>query len=223
MIRVVGSVSCVVATVLSGCGGGGTGQPADAPLAIDAGVDGRGPTDGPIEGDAAIDAGLDAAPDSPAALARYDVAYIDDFTMEWNRTGFASFVVVVNQGAVPLDLTKVTVVDVTDDHREIESRFQLADASTTQLDPGLGAGRLSISAADALVASGVVSERIADDVLDFRLSFPGKGQPGVDLHVEATLRIEDAQIVLPFTVHFVNEPVISLDHAGRLSSYDRAR
>jgi hypothetical protein len=223
MILAVGGVACVFAIVVTGCGAGGSVQPSDGPRAIDAGIDGPGPTDGPVGSDAAIDAGIDAAPDSPPALARYDVAYIDDFTMEWNRVGFVSFVVIVNQGAAPLDLTKVAVIDVTDDHREIESRFQLSDASATQLEPGEGAGRLSFSAANQLVASGLVPERIVDDALDFRLSFPGMGQPGVDLHVAATLRIEDAQIVLPFTIHFIDEPRVSLDHAARLLSYDRAQ
>lgn len=195
-------VTALVACGLGSMGCGDQQAPAtDAPPGIDAGRP--------------IDAGVD----SPPPLARYDVGYIDEHTIPYNYTGVGGMVLIVNKSEKPLSMAKASVVSVTSDRSDVTCTLALDPPSTTLLPPNHVAGLLSQQAALELVNSGLVPEPIDDDMMNFEIGFASFPPIGIDVHARATIRIGDADLVLPFTIHVVSgDRTNELNHAVRIGT-----
>jgi hypothetical protein len=214
-----------------GCGDVGT-LAADArpvPLVpMDASIDvpGTPPVDGaPIDGPPIDGAPIDGPPiDGPPVVAtRFDVAYINEYTLRWNNAGagLLGFMAVANTGSTTLDLSRVSVVRVLDNNIEIDSRVTLFSSSTAMLAPGQAAGELGPGVFQLFDNANLLPEPITDDTLLFAMSFPNQniGFVNKPFEAEATIRIEDTEIVLPFTVHFVaSDGMPSIQSVARLRS-----
>lgn len=182
--------------------------------------------DASVPGDVSVDAAPDAMPDAPPdaapdaapALARFDVGYIDEFTLPANQSGIVGFLVVINKGMMPLNLAKAQVISVSDDQAAITTEFEPEPGSDAMIAPNTAAGLLGISAIVALVDSGLVPEPIVNDELNFALSFRGQPAANIDLRVQVTLQIEDARVTLPFTIHLITENKSQINHVARLGS-----
>jgi hypothetical protein len=154
---------------------------------------------------------FDAGPDSPDSdvppPVTFDIAYINEYTIRWNSAGagLLGFLAIANTGTAPLDLNRVTVVRTTDNDPEIISQVAVERPSVTLLAPGQAAGDLGPGVRELFDTASVLPEPNTDDTLLFSMRFPNQdiGFVGRPLQVEATIRIEDTEIVLPFTVHFV--------------------
>jgi hypothetical protein len=155
-----------------------------------------------------------------ATATKYDIAYVDDFTIDPNISSLFSFLLVVNEGEKPLSLQTATVVTYSDDSAGID--WQLTEDATTTivLKPGHAAGLLSPGTASKLVESGLVPEPIDDNQLDFTMSFPTPPTAGVALHAQAVLRIETTDIVLPFTINIVPSGGPTYNATRRISAQD---
>jgi hypothetical protein len=198
--------------VLTGAGCGddsGRRSLPDAAPAVDAAIDVPSP----------IDAAVDAPRDAPAPRGGYDIGYIDEITFPYNYIGFNGLLLIVNRGELPLNLATTSVVSVTDDQADVIVTFELDTPSIASLQPERAAGALTQNASLKLVSSGLVPEPIDDQSIDFLIGFASFPPIGIDVRAEATLRIGDANIVLPFTLHVVaGDRTGELDHAVRLSS-----
>jgi hypothetical protein len=188
------------AVVVAGCGNVKT-------LAPDAAM--------PSGDDAGSDAALDAM---PVGVAKYDIAYIDDITMGSNITSIFSFILVVNKGTVPLKLETTSVVTYSDDSASIDWQLTKNGATSTLLKPDHAAGSLAPDASAKLVDSGLVPEPIDDNMLNFTMAFPNMPPSGVTLKAQAVLRIETADVVLPFTINLVASGIPKYNVAARVSS-----
>jgi hypothetical protein len=177
--------------------------------------------DTPTDSGTMTDAGPADAADSPDAgdpSTRFDVVYIDEFTTAWNRTGLLGFLAIVNTGNKPLDLAKLSIVTYVDDDPDFDSTFEHVVTSTNQLPPNHIGGVVSRDGTRFLLERGFLTEPFIDDDTLFGITFHEHAQPGTDLHAMATLRIDDAEVVLPFTIHFVVEQVTFAEHASRVRS-----
>jgi len=161
--------------------------------------------------------------DGPPAAPKFDVGYVNAFTIAWNfaGTGFIGFLAVANTSTRLLNLNKITITSVTDDDDTITSQLALYSASDTPLEPGKAAGLLASQAFVRIVESGLMTEPLDDEMLNFSLSFPNYSMAFLDktVHAQATIQIDDGEIVLPFTVHFVASPVALTDGAARLHAH----
>jgi hypothetical protein len=165
--------------------------------------------------------GAGPGPDSAAASgAKYDIAYISDLTINPNISSLFSFLLVINKGTAPLKLNTATVVAYSDDSAAIDWQLTKNAATTTLLTPDHAAGTLVPDATAKLVDSGLVPEPIEDTKLDFMMTFPTAPASGVTLHAQAVLRIETANIVLPFTINIVASGAPKYNAAARISSQD---
>jgi hypothetical protein len=195
----------------------GSGTDSENPADAGSRADSESSTDsGTIADAGVIDA--EAAPDAGDSFARFDVVYIDEFTTAWNRTGLLGFLAIVNTGRKPLDLATLSIVTYLDDSPELDSSFEQVVQSTNYLPPNHIAGVVSTNATAFLQERGFLTEPFIDDDTLVGITFHEHAAPGTDLHALATLRIEDAEVVLPFTVHFVPEQMTRVDHASRVSS-----
>jgi hypothetical protein len=194
-------------------------RPVDAAPIDSAPVDGA-PVDGAQVVDAApgSDAGLDASIDAAAPSHAFDVGYINEFTYPFNVTGVSEFMMVVNRGPLPLNLADAELDAVEDDSPQVDWTLSVDMLSTTVLPAGHAAGLLSQDANTALVVSGLVSEPLDDNTLNFRMSFSDFPTAGTAIHAQAKLRIGDASVTLPFTIHIVASGTVMLDHAVRVGS-----
>lgn len=211
---------------------GGEQPEKDAGAATDASgssTDSEGPIDSesPIDSERPNDSGTmtDAGtPDTPATAdaadlsARFDIVYIDEFTTAWNRTGLLGFLAIVNTGTRPLDLAKLSIVTYVDDSPDFDSTFEHVVTSTNLLPPNHVAGAVSRDGIAFLLERGFLTEPFINDDTLFGITFHEHANPGTDLHALLTLRIDDAEVVLPFTIHFVLEQVTRADHASRIRS-----
>jgi hypothetical protein len=183
-------------------------------------VKGSGPSDA-AELDAPVTPPIDAMIDGRVALAKFDIAYVDKFTFAWNfgGTGLRAFAAVANMGTMPMNLNKITIVSVTDDQPTIDTTFGV-EPSDTPLAPGTAAGLLGRSAIARIYETGLMTEENNDEKLVFVMAFPNFNDSfvGKTVAVRATLRIEDAELVLPISVTFVASQVTLSDSAARLSS-----
>jgi hypothetical protein len=197
-----------------GCGSVNTPAVPDGQPGIDASVDGP-PIDSPT--DASIDVAIPVVP-------KFDVGYIDEFSIAWNfaGTGFIGFAAIANTSQRSLNLSKLTIVSVTDDDPTVTSNFTLEMGSETPLAPGEAAGLLGGQATVRIVESGLMTEPRNDESLMFGLSFPNFTMGFIDkvVNIRATIRIDDGEITLPMKVRFVASQVTMVDHASRLSAGD---
>jgi len=165
------------------------------------------------------------APDAKPPIRRYDVAYVSEFTFTpATIQSIVGFLVVVNTGTLPLDLSSATVLSVSDDSDAITwSLSKFADASD-ELVPGSAAGCLSELAAHALVDSGVLTEPgagcpIFTRGLNFKMTFSSAMAVSVTYHAEAVIRIDGLDINVPFTIHLGDTKdgtVVTFDSASRI-------
>ncbi len=204
-------LALVVWSGATGCDDAMPSQGVDAAPKIDASIPGDAPADTP--------------PDGSTALTKFDVGYIDEFTVAWSSSGsgFLGFAALVNTGTVLLNLNKISIVEVTDDDLAIDSVFaveNLSELPLAPLAPGLAAGLLGAGATALLVESGLVPERREEDALSFELRFPNQnvGFVGKTVHVRVQIAIGDAAIDLPFAVHFVASNVTIPGGVARLRS-----
>jgi hypothetical protein len=171
-----------------------------SPYGFDAAVDGAQVVDAVVDG---------AAVDSSVPIARYDIAYINDITIDPGVSGMFAFLLVVNTGTAPLNLSTALVVSFSDDANNVDWTFTKPGDSTLILKPGHAAGCLSPTAMEDLVTGGIVTEPIDGDCpdifqglgLNFAMNFSTNPLPLVTFHAQAMLRIDGVDIVLPFTVH----------------------
>jgi hypothetical protein len=163
------------------------------------------------------DAGIDVAPASPT---KYDIAYINDITINPNISSIFSFLIVVNEGTAPLKLETTSVVTYSDDNAGIDWQLTRSGATTAMLQPGHAAGMLNPDAVAKLVDSGLAPEPIDDNNLDFTMAFATPPTAGVTLRAQAVLRIETADIVLPFTISIVASGSPKYNAASRITSQD---
>lgn len=191
----------VFAACAAGCGNVKSEQPdAGAPRGVD---------------DAAPDAAHDGGASGPA---RFDVAYINDFTINPNIESLFSFALVINKGTAPLKLQTTTVVTFSDDSAAIDWSLTKTGASTATLRPGSAAGMLNPDASAALVDTGLVPEPVEDNTLNFTMDFAEPPPAGVTLKAQAVLKIETTDLVLPFTITIVASGAPKYNAASRLSS-----
>jgi hypothetical protein len=186
-----------------------------APMAD--GGDAGGGVDAP---DAApiTDAPVDGLPDAATPTHGFDVGYINELSFPFNFSGVSEFMVIVNRGPSPLNLASATLDLLEDDSPDVVWTLAVDMLSTTLLPTGHAGGLLSQEATTALIVSGLVPEPRADDALDFRMSFSDFPPRGTDIHAQAKLTIDDASVVLPFTIHITGSGTITLDHAMRVGS-----
>jgi hypothetical protein len=161
---------------------------------------------------------LDVMPDTPTPETRFDVGYVNDFTVPADTDSVFGFALVVNTGAAPLDLGTATVVTVTDDNDAVDWTFTKKAGSTTMLVPNHAAGLLTLAAHDKVVTGGVVSEPIDDQLLDFSMGFASPPTAGTSLHGQVVLEIQHSVAILPFTVSVVASGDLLLNVARRVSS-----
>jgi hypothetical protein len=173
------------------------------------------PIDAALIDAAPIDALIDAA---PAPVTKYDIAYITDITLNPNISSIFSFLLIVNKGTAPLKLETTTVVTYSDDSAGIDWTLTNNGVTTTMLRPDHAAGMLSPDVAAKLVDSGLVPEPIDDNTLNFTMAFTTPPPSGVTLRAQAVLRVETADIVLPFTINIVASGAPKYNVASRISS-----
>lgn len=174
--------------VLCACEDGGrAGDQPDAPVAAP---------------DAAV-----AAPDAPPAAIRYDIAYVDEMTLDPtpNAVGFKAFAVVVNTGDVPIDLSTLAIAGTSDDSAAIAWTVTTRSDAGDAIAPGRSSGCLSPLAVEAILTSGLVTEPGAgcadfDEGLQFEMAFSTLA-PATSLRAEAVVTIDGVAVRLPFTFH----------------------
>jgi hypothetical protein len=174
----------------------------------------------PDANDAMVDAMPDAMIDSPPdadLTVRYDIAYVDEFTFTPSISGVAGFLLVVNKGVLPLNLSEISVVSFIDDDPDVRLEFAKAADATMPLPPGRAAGSLSEPAAVHVIDSGIVTEPVEDPFLNFRISFLSPALTETTINARAVLRIDGKDATLPFVIHIVST-ASSFNGARRVSS-----
>jgi hypothetical protein len=174
--------------------------------------------DAPPMIDAAVDAAPDAAPDAPAPVTRYDVGYVNDFTLAPSDNSVSGFLVVVNTGTKPLDLGTATVRAFSDDDATVEWSFTKAAGATLMLGPGRAAGSLTTAAKSLVLVGDVVAEPIDDETLDFSMVLPSTPDRGTTVHAQAVMRIDDVDATLSFVIHIAPGQGAELNSARRVSA-----
>jgi len=164
------------------------------------------------------DGAVDPRPDAATPTRSFDVGYINELSFPFNFTGVSEFMIIVNRGPAALNLATAALDAIEDDSPDVVWTLAVDMLSTTSLPAGHAGGLLSQEANIALVVSGLVSEPLADNTLNFRISFSEFPPVGTDIHAQATLRIDDASVVLPFTIHVTASGTVTLDHAARVGS-----
>jgi hypothetical protein len=149
--------------------------------------------------------------DSPPAITRFDVGYINDIVIvPLNTTSIHTMVLVVNKGTLPLHLDTASVLTFSDDNTSFGWMFLKRTASTTALDTDRAGGALSPPTRAVIVDMGYVSERIDDNTLDFEMDFTGNPPSGAVDNAQAVIRIDGVDAVLKFKITTVasgNSPV----------------
>jgi hypothetical protein len=165
-----------------------------------------------------IDAAVDALPDSAAGGVKYDVGYVNEITVQVSDSGAISgFTLVVNKGTAPLDLSTALVVAVSDDNPAFTWSFEKVGNSIAMLSPERSAGLLNQLATTQIVTNGLVPEPIEDQILNFGMFVTPAPTAGLNLQTQAVLQIGTANIVLPFTVHYISGST-AVNSTRRISS-----
>jgi hypothetical protein len=142
-----------------------------------------------------------APPDTTLPVTKFDIGYVNEFVIvPRDTTQIHSFVLVVNTGNVPLDLSTATVLTFNDDSNAVDWEFSKRTSATFSLDPTRAAGSLGPNARPLIVDAGVVTERIDDNVLDFQMDFLGTPASGVVANAQAVVRIGGVEAVLLFRI-----------------------
>lgn len=165
-----------------------------------------------------IDAAVDAPPDSVAGGVKYDVGYVNEITLSTATDSISGFTLVVNKGTAPLDLSTASVVTFSDDNPTFTWSFVKAGNSVATLSPERSAGLLSPLATTQIVTNGLVPEPIEDQTLNFEMFVTPAPTSGLNLHTQAVLQIDTANIVLTFTVHYISGSMTLINSTQRISS-----
>jgi hypothetical protein len=213
----VGVPVLIWAMVSFGCGSVRHGDMDGGASAADAAPDlqpdaARGPLGdgGELPGDAAPEA------DASGGSVLFDVGYVDDFTLTSDINRMFSFLVIVNMGTSPIDLSTVSVVSYTDDSPIIEWTFVQEESTTIMLEPGRAAGRLSPLAATMVLTDDVVTEPIDDMGLNFAMEFGAPLSLGQSLRAETVVRVQGATVALPIAVNASD--AVEFNSARRVSA-----
>jgi hypothetical protein len=172
---------------------------------VDPPIDGSGsspgnPADAAVPSDTAVPSDA-APPDTTLPVTRFDIGYVNEFVIvPLDTTQIHSFLLVVNTGNVPLDLSTATVVTFSDDSNGVDWQFSKRTTAAFSLEPTRAAGSLGPNARPLIVDASVVTERIDDNVLDFQMDFLGTPASGVVANAQAVVRIGGIEAVLPFKI-----------------------
>jgi len=156
------------------------------------------------EVDAAVDAAssaVDSMPDAAPAALKYDVGYVDNLTVTPDITGVFGFVAVVNMGTSQLNLSTASVVTYIDDNASVNWSLAKDKGSTTMLNPGRAAGFLTLAAKAKVLANGVVTEPVDDEILSFTMNFGTPLPAGDVINAQAVIAIDNVSATLPFTIN----------------------
>jgi len=162
---------------------------------------------------AVTDGGLDALPIDAipdAAVRAFDIAYPSDW--KFSVAGpVDGYLLVVNTGAVPLNMGGLQLVSISDDHPTANVRINAYPFETTVL-PGQAGGFLTPLSKNVLVDSGLVPELRTDvnsNYLDIELVNAPAGT--YDINVDLTLNLDNVAVPLSFVVHVVPGMVVFAD------------
>jgi hypothetical protein len=148
-----------------------------------------------------------------------DVAYVSDFEVHaFSEVTAPSIGLIINTGTQSLDLTRISVLSVTDDHPQAVVEFFLDNAVST-LDPGQAGGDLTADPQALLAGSGLVPEPVVagDPTLTLHLF----NLPPLDtvIHATVVLGVDNQVVTLPFTIRRLAAPPASVN----LLAVNRAR
>ena len=149
---------------------------------------------------AMVDAGPDAMAD--AALPKiYDIVYGSTWELNVDQA-VTGWIVIVNTGTAPLDLSTLRVVGVSDDHPTM-NLTAIPAALTTQLPPGKIGGQLTPVSQRVTVDAGLVAAPTEDTTTNYMafqlLNFTDS--PEVMIHGKITIQIGSRTAELPMTFH----------------------
>src|SRR5262245_38627043 len=129
----------------------------------------------------------------------YDVGYVDDFTVAPFDSEVVGFIVVVNMGGEPLDLSTAEIVAFEDSSDLVEWSLEERTGSKAMLAPGRAAGYLSAPAEGRVLVDGVVTEPVDDQNLNFAMTF-GPLPDRASFQAEARIRIGGLEAALPIEI-----------------------
>jgi hypothetical protein len=170
---------------------------------------------------------IDAPPDTPAPkTVRFDMVYVNDFTVPFNFTGVNAFGVIINRGTMPFVLSSLMVKGFSDDNAAVDVRFRIGrDPGVPPLDPAQllaadhAAGEMSAATSNLFYGGGLLApaQVFDDEFLRFQWDFNVFAPVGAKIQAVVKLGIGDGEIDLPITItvsqtEFVNHT------AARLSS-----
>jgi hypothetical protein len=183
---------------------------------VDAMVDTEAMIDAPI--DSVPDSAPDSAPDADLSV-KYDIGYVDDFTISSGASSVLSFLLVVNKGVNPLNAPDTTVMSVVNDTPGANVGFTKVNNAVAMLASNRAAGALSQLSMALIVDSGLVTEVIDDTFLNFRIDFPQVLPPsGTTFHSQVSLRIDGKDVILPFAFHVIDNVGLDFTNVKRISS-----
>jgi hypothetical protein len=155
-----------------------------------------------------VDAGIDAPRDAMLIDAapgqnRFDVAYVDQWRVNTSATSMnaTGWMRIANLGAQSLDVSTMTITNVSDDHAQMEVSVTIDAVGPTALAPGFSSGALTGGAYSLVVDK--MNEPVEDPTVSLlRISIPSVAPSGTWLvmNASATLRIGNAYAILPITV-----------------------
>ena len=149
--------------------------------------------------------------------SKYEIAYVDEWTVSaFSFTAFA-FVIVVNTGSQPLPIGTLAVTGFSDDSAQIPWTLNVSGGPPNiTLPPGHAAG----------VATQEVRQLVTEPndsmALNFAMGWNMMSNVVLDLHAQATLRIDGVSVTLPMLIHAVpvsGTPFIRRDHATRITAF----
>jgi hypothetical protein len=163
------------------------------------------PVDGAAIDGAAVDGALvDAGPDAmvDAALPKvFDIVYGSTWELNVDQA-VPGWIVIVNTGTAPLDLSTLRVIGVSDDHPTMNLTATPAQL-TTQLAAGQIGGQLTPVSHRVTVEAGLVAEPTIDTTKDYMtfqlLNFTNTSE--VMIHGNITIQIGSRTAELPMTFH----------------------
>lgn len=179
------------------------------------------------DGDPPGDGGIDAPPDTPAPkTVRFDMVYVNDFTVPFNFTGVNAFGVIINRGTMPFVLSSLMVKSFSDDSAAVDVRFRIGrNPDVPPLDPAMllapdhAAGEMSADSSNLFYGGGLLAPAQAfdDEFLRFQWDFSAFAPVGAKIQAVVKLGIGDGEIELPFTIS-VSQTEFDNHTAARLSS-----
>jgi hypothetical protein len=138
----------------------------------------------------------------------FDIAYVDTWRISIPEP-VTSFAVIINTSGAPLDLSTFHVSALSDDHPTGAAMVE-ADASLAIGMPGQAAGALTTQAELLLVTSGLVPEARTETQMSFMsLAMANFPSGTYDVEIEASVSLDGVELLLPFTVHMVPDPVVT--------------